>query len=488
MAEKFRMYMEYAYLAGFEQEFASDFLGDYWYVMGDWGLREARPGEQTINESFQIFQMDTKANIRADAALLSLFLEQTNESHNDPATATWTWFEHASDGESDKRALIYPGAWLDFKGRKRDGYGPFLRTQVGAPVINFARHRYWENDTATSISSEGPHSLIGTKISLTGDGTADGRAAVTRFVYDGTSTSIGGTTLLNRWWIGMRPAYQGTTGFEPVWDLYDGTLFSTEATKQTSITNAYNSQVVRMRHTALNTPLYPVRMSISQARTAGNAVDFIGRYLVLLRWSASSGAEFAVSLGQSMRGLGVSTPYGLRNLPPQYLSGTGLTTFDMTPLGIIDIPMTGNKSGWTTALDVSILSLQTEMLSGTISSDDLYLDTLTLIPADRIITSESADWPGEFWGPTRVGDDEYQLTIRCRPDDSFVGYSEFYDPGGSPERTPILPIDINPQNFVTPRTNGLLVFAAARADSSVLADAVDRVEMEIYHRWRSYRD
>lgn len=445
-----------------------DMEGGDFYTDAPYEDRGALPGEQTVPVSIPLVRITDRDGIRRDVNHLQQVLTNARLYHSDPLQSGWTWLEWITPGEDDKRALVYGGS-IALPGESRIG-GAMLRTPRSNPVVAVDRHRYWETPTPEFVLATNV-SLLGGTVALSGEGTADSRiGTLTISLLTERPYSIPAGP--HNVWAGIRPTYAGTGSFEPTWDLLSGTLGSN--TTSQSDGEAVGGTAARVAFSALNTDANRVYVKVGDI-LGSNEDHMIGRYRVLLRYKLNGTTSQAAIRLRS--GVGnISDPAdGIANprvfVTPYALSSTA---FDLVDLGVINIPWLGNKLGWgADQVAECALAIDAELLAGTPASDYLWLDTITLIPADRFLYAEGVRY-----------DDVFYTAVHTLPNDDTHAVVRYVPAFGD---TPLSMADLSMQNFTVPREGGVLVIATTTLGIGQDKDRDIDIDLDLYRRWTMYR-
>jgi hypothetical protein len=209
-----------------------------------------------------------------------------------------------------------------------------------------------------------------------------------------------------------------------------------------------------------------VGMTVDDGITGGNYSHAIGRYLVLLRYSMSSGATDVVA--EMRTGYPNNTtfaPHGEHVL-------TGTTAWRLEPMGEIQIPSfpfrenVGNLDAVARNFTIQIHAIRT-------AGANLYLDALILIPSEHFVSVENAAI--EYDGAAA------KMRVRITEYGEEVALQEATDG----LLTTNLVSSLN--NWRYPIEGGLLVVAGERASSSVVTDTISYA-VGWYPRHRNHRE
>ncbi len=445
------------YLANDEGTPLVHFDGEDFYIAEPWDVRGPHPGELMIRDEFALLNIADKDLIRRDVTYLENVLEDAAEYISNEQLPGWVWYHWQTGGEAVKRALVYGGlVHLPGRGRMRT---PNMQADTLEPVLQLDRHRFFESPESRPFSASNL-SLVGGTLALSGGGTAEGRVSSLQLIAANNSAGP-----ISQVWAGIREINEGIDDFKPIWDLHDGTT-GTDAAKIADA-NAYGGHTVEVSFAAVGSNARRIRQTVSQAYGSDNKLHAKGRYLVLLRWSGTTAKTFAIQAAIDLNGAADDIRFGER----QYVVGAGTNLYKPLPLGIFDIPPMGGKKAWTQdSMALVRLHIYAELVDGVVG-DDLRLNTLTFIPADRIVRSSDAN----------ILHNVTKGEISCLPTDRFTGLAL-----NVTTETVEDECGVSPGNFYVPRSGGLLVAAMAGSTNQPIAGLFN-VSLEINDRWRTYR-
>lgn len=436
------------------------FDGEQFWIGEPFDVRGPRPGELLMRDEFSLTRIADKDLIRRDVTYLENVLEDASQYITNEQMPGWVWYHWQTLGEEMKRALVYGGlVRLPGRGRMRS---PNMHADTSEPNLEIDRHRFFESPGSRAISDSGL-SIIGGMVTFDGQGTADSRAASLKITRANSSLDT-----LTRIWAGFRELNEGVSGFQPIWDLHDGTVgYANSDSAKISDSNAYGGHTVEVSFASVGDEYSRCYETILQAYGGADQSHARGKYLVLLRWSGTTSSEFAIRMAIDI----AASNDQLRFTERKYVLGQGTGTYDVLPLGIIDIPPMGGKRVWNDdSLDGLRFSLYAELVTGSVGND-LRLNTLTFIPVGRDLKSEDANILYGF----------FKADIECLPTDRFTGVAaSLVDEDVAAE------IGVSGANFYAPRGGGMLVVACAGAASQVDDGTMD-IDLELVDRWRTYR-
>jgi hypothetical protein len=361
----------------------------------------------------------------------------------------------ASEGESSRRSRVH-AITTETAG---DGvFTPMLGRSSARVSIAVQHDALWEDTGPTVISTTGVSTTGGVWVISNDAGSMAQR--LRELII--TSTWAG---YLSKFWIGIRNLREGSSGFVPLWEAENGTniLDATDVSDATA-SGAYNVTIDFATSAAM-----AKRFTLRWGQVMGsNMHHIIGRYLVLARVKLSSGTtEVAVDLRHGWGGFaGMESSAGITYLSA--VTDSNLTSWNLVPLGTVQIPTTGNREDVAAAeVDNYMLSLFAERLSG---SGSLLVDCFILIPAEHLAVINGAS-VGNAAGPLELysppGDEPYALGKTAAA--GLYGNVEY-----------------SFENWNYPLGGGILVLAAQAAGSHSLSVTCN-LDGELMPRWRGYR-
>lgn len=368
----------------------------------------------------------------------------------DPVESDPVWLYYQSEGENPKRALVVDGE-TEIPG-SQSKMGPLLGEDAVALRIVLKRKAEAENVIPANPSKATVSSLGGTWEIGSPSGSKDQRIA--KLQVDTQTAAFSHQQI----WFGIRPYYKGISSFNPLWEAEDGSLASNGGTIDADASASGGSRVTTDLSQTANGGL---RGQITIGQIAGSNYDhFVGKYLVLGRMKLSDGTtQVAVEMRSYWQGSHSSA--GL-----VYIDGT--TAWTLIPLGVVMFPPTGNRNSIgssSTAFQNLGFSIYATRVSG---AGNLYMDCFVLIPAEHIVTIRGS----------RVTVDPITLYLYTDLDDHqwALGESTLSQGGLQPSF----------ESWDYPYGGGLLV-AASQADTGHNLTATLDLDMEIYPRWKTFR-
>lgn len=268
-----------------------------------------------------------------------------------------------------------------------------------------------------------------------------------------------------RVWAGFRSTRYGTiANFQPYWDCA-GKTFGADTADQADVTARNATNCARCTFVTVTTMARRVTIKISDV--TANVSDQRGSFTVLLRAKVSAAGAVRVRLGDGyyMTASPSSSQYRVQSRVT-----ISNTSWDLYDLGQVNIPRPGHGYLGSANMQNFSLGIDAELVSGGVSLD---MDTLILIPSNEgMIYFDGADID------TAGGVNSF-VAIETQPDGRVVALD--YDSGYAQ-------LNLNARiNGGVPIGTGIIVLAAARSASSVLADAMDITLVQTHPRWAVLR-
>lgn len=332
--------------------------------------------------------------------------------------------------------------------------GPF-RPGQGVNFVNVGLQTMaaWEEIDTVSASGNDLHSA-GDSFYIAAGGTVPGRASLLGVGHTSYSSDIG------KIYAGIVPDYRQTMSaltIDPKWLAEDSTP-QNGYTLVGSIADSISTTVLESDLAASADMHGLLHVSRSWYR---------GDYLVLLRYrfAGASGDRAMIMFESGYLG----TLAGARIASqPVYISNTG-SDWKLAPLGVVSFPLAGNRQSAasdTYAIGEQILSLRGKRLAG---SNNLYLDTVTYIPAGASLTVSNANLANDS-----------SVQVHIYPDDVMAAYNVNTSNNYSA-------IIASPRSWAIPTLGGTLMVATAAADDVQDADNELTVSLTGLRRWQTYQ-
>lgn len=414
-----------------------------------------------VIESFSVIATDTVANLLYQLKRLEDVLDQIRQYHDRKPASTQWWLEWNVDGEEERRALLYTGQ-MEYPALV--GISPMIECATIIVKFTFVRHPLWENAAGTKVDDtiNGVQLIpVFDKWVLTNvEGTAPARIQELDVYVE--SSLIG--TPLYEYWIGIRPYHDGVANFDGWWQCEAGTIDDAADTSVVGDGTASNSSKQQTDFATDASLIKRFHVQTQDVATIiGNEVDYIGRYLVLVR------AKTTVA-GTTI-GIQLRSGYSDQIIHEEiYMSSTSWYLYE---LGEIEIPPVSRpEMDYQNWLRSFMLSLYAERLAGTGSLDcDLFI----LIPTEHFlhVSGSVIDYDAAH----TMNDQVY-----TSPDDTLfaIGYTK-----GTPD-TVNDALAITPLDWYIPQEGGAVVMVAQSQAQHNHADSY-HLEMNYYPRWLSYR-
>lgn len=423
-----------------------------------WTERPTRDGN--IISTLVLIAVDTDANIIAAAETSIGELIEVHELANENDRYRESlWFEYSATAETAKRSLIHSITFY----QSPEGLAHPLLGKTRAVYKMAITHGVWEDRTETNGAFTAAKTTLGDTATLAAiDGSIPAR--MMNFQVQGVN---GGGGPITRIWAGIRPTRYGVANMETLWELESGTN-GTDATDDEIAgaspgTGANNTVVVNF---GTNTMINRVGMTVDDAITGGNFRHAIGRYLVLLRYSMSSGATNVIA--EMRTGYPNNTTFAPHGEHPL----TGTTDWRLEPMGEIQIPSfpfrenVGDVDAVARNFTIQIHAIRT-------AGANLYLDALILIPSEHFVSVENAAIIYDGLAS--------KMRVRITEYGEEVALQEATDGQLSTNLVSSL------NNWRYPIEGGLLVVAGERVSSSIVTDTIS-YGISWYPRHRNHRE
>jgi len=415
----------------------------------DWQSRQA--GNRKT-ETLQLVAGGLDSAIVAAENTLADLLYEAKKFHEDPHRHLSVWMTSGTNAETPgRRTLLYRGELVPQLVKNISGQ--MLSARGGAFYqLVLERHPAWESISFESASASNVSSLGG-KVTLVDEGgNLDGRIRALNLTG---RSGAGGP--MDKLWVGLRPAYKGSANFVAKWECEAGTNFTDAA----DTADASDSGGSKVRVSFATTATMAKRLAMDLGTFVTTSTHALGRYLVLLRGSVTSG----VCSVQMRTGLQGST-----NFAPHKAVYVSNTADHLIELGEISIPPFDYRSPVeldSTVLDNFQIQLWAERVSGAGSLD---LDCIVLLPSEHFVFMSGA-------------------ALQFSAFNRFISIFTFEDERKLPleylGNTPVSNLEYAHNNWAFPQGGGILIFAADRAAAQVVTDAID-LDYKMYPRWQNY--
>lgn len=409
---------------------------------------QSRAAGERVFETFNLVAEGTDAAIIAAENQLSDHLYEAELFHRDPLRKLGILLRVQAESEASSRtALIYRG---ELAPMMQQNITPMLGRSGAFYQLTLERHVWETTSTGPTFSNV---SVLGGVSSLTDmGGTLLGRLGALDVV-----ARSGGGGPLHKIWVGCRPVYEGSTTFVAKWECEAGT----NGTDASDTVDASDSGGNKVRVSFATVTTLAKRLSMTVTTFITTPKDLVGRYLVLLRGSVTSGV---VAL-QMRSGFASS-----ENFTPHKTVYVSNTTDQLLELGEVAVPPFGYRQQFQGNDAVKQFQLQfwAERVSGTGSLD---MDCLVLIPAEHSFFVSGASLSHS------VGDVNQVIFLTFEDDRKTVLQYTNDIPQSN--------LEFGHTNWAYPNGGGIMVIAAERNGSQVIGDVVD-LEITRYPRWRTY--
>lgn len=411
------------------------------------------------------------ATVRNNTNTLTSALRDAQYWVDDQITDDSIWLHWATDGETEKRALIYG---FEFEPVERQGISGMALIAQPLSFIRIAITRGpWEQTDSNELSGSSATNInaFGGTWNLTAVTGGDSTMRLERLRL---VTAAGAGELVEAW-IGFRPPRDGVTSFSPVIECESGTNITDAADVVDA--NGSGGNAVDVDFATTEGWAYRLRLPMSVIE-ATNPEHYIGRYHVILRARTTDAALTAATRVVVGFGAPASTKPSTVG-PIQYVNGTSYQLYDM---GIFSIPLDSYRFEEQTVSDALTnlnISIEALMADGTASTMSVYYDAICLVPAEHSVHIENIAGWGTGGGLVVVTAEDGQ--IRGYVDDGNSTYTAAtYTGVVTPNSTGLFPWGI-------PYQGGLMVIAAQRSGVSNLADEIsDLYYARLYNRYLMY--
>jgi hypothetical protein len=331
--------------------------------------------------TFDLVSTLPDADFRYEVFKLDQLREKALDYSADATFDTPVYLRWASDGETVRQTVIYD---MDYEIIPEAQLGGMLGHNAAKMRLAVQHAPYWEAATAISYTNVGTVADHGGMIGLS-NSNVSAQCRISSFTID-DSALYTPSGQRNKFWVGIRDYRQGTTGFIPKWECELGTTY-TDASDGT-ISMATNGTAVNVTFATDANMVKRFDVKWSNITTA-NYDDIIGRYLVLARTKLSGTAvEIAAELKYGWLGMsGLESSAGVT-----FLSGTAYSNWNYVPMGVVDIPPTGDRdsvssSGTSPLIKQFGFALYAERLG---TSGSASWDNFILVPTDHLMTITQA--------------------------------------------------------------------------------------------------
>jgi hypothetical protein len=413
---------------------------------------------ENVTDTIECVSGDADVNIRGAVENLATLFRRAREFAASPTRHAPVWLTWQAEGESAaRRALVLGGEYEIVPGRlwtpMLGGYGAIVR-------IAIEHLPEWEDVTQTSRVDTNLDALGGKVTIAAPGGSEDARIDKLELTTDAMNS------LMNRFWIGIRPFNKGITGFVSRWSCYLGDLgWDTVVDATPDQPAKAGSSVICTFTTA---PELASRLNIQVKDVSGSNYDHMaGSYLVIGRLRVGTSntqirAQLRAGWGWSGSGQAV--------VGETYLDGAVLgTKYQLVPLGSIQIPPESNQSVYSTAaFDFKEygMSIYLERLS---AGGYIDLDSLILVPTEHHLYVDGADFSNAGGKVTLF------TAINGQP------FANGFNANGWSVR-----LESSFYNWRLPADGGVMVFAGTEIDLPSTTATVD-LTYQFTRRWSSFR-
>jgi hypothetical protein len=432
--------------------------GDLRLERGGWSTRTTRDGR--VWETLSLVSNAADATIRATQIDIDQFFEYARAYEENILESTPVWLKWRSDGELEKRALVYDG---ETELKTDDCVTPLLGVGGMRLTIAIERDKAWEEPGVYTVSTTNVNHIGGTWTIGSDIGSMAQR--ISKFTMTAGGTSKG------KFWMGIRDIRNGTTGFISKWEAEDGGVGTDTALAADATASPGGGGNTKITCTFATVQTLALRSSLSWAavQTVGNYDDIVGSYLVLARMKLDAGTtEVAVQLQYGWGGLGTgtATPVGTTFLSA--VDDASLTNWNFIELGSVDFPPTGNRDDVAITND-EIKEVELNLWAERISvAGSLDLDCYVLIPNEHLFVAKAPtnlDATVDAW----TGPDGFQYCLG--KDGTTYGNMEY-----------------SFNDWYYPVGGGIMVIAVQASTISQNLTDVAAMSVQLYPRWKTFRE
>lgn len=426
-------------------------------------------GYKTSNEPvwtvFECVSTATDADLRGELKMLDWLKEAAGKYSADATRSTPVYLNWSSSGENVRRTNVYD---IEYEVLSDQNLNALLGNNAAKVRIAVQHPPFWEGTSITSAA--GTVTDLGGKITLSVANTSYPSRIKSMYIagYSGDTLDAPKTKV----WAGIRAQRNGNTGFIPKWEAEHGT----NATDASDIADANASNGTAVAVTFATATDMTKRFSVLWSNIATADYDhLVGKYLVLGRMRLSAGTvEVATELKHGWIGdNGLQSSLGVNFVSA--VTDANLVNYNLVPLGVADIPPTGDRDkvasgdgGTNSMLRSYGLSLFAERLS---AGGSMVFDCFVLVPADHLMTVGSAAINSaagkSLWAYT--GDDDISYAVNRGL--TYATYSN---------------VEYSFENWHYPVEGGVLVLAAQAGTYSPVNGTIS-AGVDIVQRFRGYR-
>lgn len=352
-----------------------------------------------VTETFELVCTGSVTNIMDSAMAIERMLERARIWHNYKLGSPVLLRTQTASETDARQAIIYYGSLRYAGGSSRT---PVIEGSSSATVLfatlTLMRAPLWEAavlgyEVYGALSQNG--GKVSTAYGVTGGawGTVAGRI---------DSMSITASAATERIWCGIRELGTGTTDFDTVWELENGTIVDTTYTSLAGVSGASPSGSTNNcwlnTYNAADTS-FTKRGTITCYQQLGSSADWsdmAGLYLVLMRVKIPSGTNVVFELRYGGAG---SDDDDFQVAGTVYHQGTSDTYWQLVEFGNINIPPGGGRTRLVGSLDKICAATELQIWARrSAGTGNFYMDSLIMIPAQHILRLDDLDDMGATEG------------------------------------------------------------------------------------------
>ena len=423
-----------------------------------WSTRASRDGE-LVEEVMPLYSFGDAGAVSADTGDLEALARLARLYKFDRIRDNGVWWRWFGNNETAKRALV-DSMWLEYPAT--EAVSPHALTEAVIAELHMRRNPYFEGE-ALGVNVSGAVGNFGSKLTIPAAGVEDGR--ISQLVVTNSPLNI--ASYVDSFVVGIRPAYNGFTNFDPNWPLAPNMTAGTDTSvNQTPANGAISG--ARTVVTFSTTPGWASRgyALLGDVVAYNHMADYAGRYRMYLRCRVPSGSSQVFLQARTGFRFGTNQVYG----PIREITSSGWATYDV---GAITIPPAGGRgvldltSGTNHAYDLIMVEFYAERLSG---SSNLEIDSLCLVPDYSMLHA------------TGIAADQQSDTFRyiVHPDGSSTHYRR-----DSAQIYIDTSMDVHAANWVTPAEGGVLVWLQSGDGQDHDENGDAEIQIQAYPRYPS---
>jgi hypothetical protein len=435
-------------LANFAQDNVYDFLTE---SVKPQSMTRVPNGDGWLTTTYTMVGRGSDNDIMVDCNTIDKLALLVELFWSDQHRTDSIWLEESATGEPAKRSLIQS---IELTQIQDGWFTPAMGKNGAFYSLTIIHSATWEY-TTVELSENTNISCTGGTIALPAIyGAYAGRISLLTLAGDSDN---GGS--LTTFWGGIRPIYNGSSDFNPVFELEKGTIVapavlasdsdnaSPVGTTDNIVTYACTTDDVKIIYETMN-----------NAYTSTNYQHWVGDYLVLLRAKLSAATAVRLHINSGYIG---GTVFNIG--PNVYTSSTDYTYLEM---GTVSIPPFVRNVAAAPIEDFEF-QVYAQQLGG---ANTLTVDCLVLIPATHgfKITGAIVEAADTSWVYSRIHEDGLASCINY----SIAGAIN-------------IATQFAPNNWVYPKAGGVFVLAGQRSTIQNVNDVAE-VNISSLRRYRTH--